>query len=109
MYIVKIFLMKTFILSKFTTTNNNFKFYLFLKSKKIIINQLTVEIIFLNYGGLCWRDFFRLHWRKWIRDVTGTNTVFDVEAGNSKQGFFFGRRLWWEQTTQKGAPHLTAE
>ena len=42
---------------------------------------------------------FHLHWRKWISDVTGTNTVFDVEA----------RRLWWEWTAQKVAPHLTAK
>ena len=46
-----------------------------------------VEINFLNDRGLCRRDFFRLHWRKWISDVTRTNTVFDVEAGNRKRRF----------------------
>ena len=59
----------------------------------------VVEIIFLNDGGLCWRDFFHLHWRKWISDMTGINTAFDIEVGNRKLGFF--RRLWREQTAQK--------
>ena len=67
-----------------------------------------VEIIFLNDKGLCWRDFFHLHQRKWISDVTRTNTIFDVEVGNRKV-CLFGRTLWWEQTAQKGAPRLTAE
>ena len=49
----------------------------------------NVEIIFLNDWSWSWREFFRLHRRKWISDVTGTNTVFDVEAGNRKLGLFF--------------------
>ena len=52
--------------------------------------------------------FFYLHRRKWICDVTGTNTILDVEAGNRKLGLFW-RRLWEERTAQKGAPRLTAE
>ena len=56
-----------------------------------------VEIIFLNDGGLCWWDFFRLHWGKWFSDVTGTNTIFNVEVESRKLSLF-GRRFWWEQT-----------
>ena len=43
----------------------------------------NVEIIFLNdvLTGLFSK-------RKWIIDVTGTNTVFDVKAGNRKLGLF---------------------
>ena len=33
---------------------------------------------------------FRCQRGKWISDVTGTNTVFDVEAGNRKLALFFG-------------------
>ena len=69
---------------------------------------LNVEIIFLNEGGLCWRDFFRLYRRKWISTVTGTSTVFDVEEGNKKLDVFW-RRLWRERTVQKGSPRLTTE
>ena len=69
---------------------------------------LKCQNYFLNDGGSCWRDFFRLHRRKCFSDVTGTNTVFDVEAGNRKLGPFW-RRLWRERTAQKGAPRLTAE
>ena len=36
------------------------------------------------------------------------NTVFDIEVGNRKHPFF-GRILWWEQTTEKGAQGLIAE
>ena len=67
-----------------------------------------VEIIFLNDGDLHWRDFFRLHRRKWISEVTGTNTVFNVDARNRKLGPIW-RRLWREQPAQKGALCLTAE
>ena len=78
---------------------------------KVTLNQLTTldrmsKLFFLNDGGLFCQDFFRLNLRKWISDVTGTNIVFDVEAGNRK---LFGRRLWSERTAQKGAPLLTAE
>ncbi len=51
---------------------------------------------------------FRHHLRKWISNVTGTNTIFDIEVGNWKLGLF-GRRIWWEQTTEKGALCLTTE
>ena len=57
---------------------------------------------------VCVDRFFHLHRRKWISDVTGTNTIFDIEAGNRKLHLFW-RRLWWEWTPQKGALHLTAE
>ena len=79
------------------------------KKQKRPHNLTFVEIILLNDGGSCWRDFFLLHRAKWIRDVTGTNTVFDVEAGNRKLRFLFCRRLWFERSAQKGAPRLSAE
>ena len=37
--------------------------------------------------------FFCLHRRKWISDVTGTNTIFDVEAGNRKLSPFGKKTL----------------
>ena len=43
-----------------------------------------------------------------ISDEAGTNTIFDVEAGNINLGSF-GRRLLWKWTVKKGAPRLTAE
>ena len=62
-----------------------------------------LKLIFLNDGGLCWRDFFRLHRRKWISDVTGINTVFDVEAGNMKLGLFLEKTLEWEDRLKRSS------
>ena len=64
--------------------------------------------LFFEWWKFVLTGHFRLHWRKWISDVTETNTVFDVEARNRKLGVFL-RRLWRERTAKKGAPHLTAE
>ena len=63
------------------------------KKESLLYSGLWVEISFLKDAGLCWQDFFRLHRRKWIRDVTGTNTVFDVEEGNRKLGLFGEKTL----------------
>ena len=61
----------------------------------------------MNDGGLCWWDFFTftrgsgLTWPELTLFFTSKQ-----EIGNSA---FFERRLWWERTAQKGAPHLTTE
>ena len=62
---------------------------IFPRSRSITI----VKIIFWNDGSLCWQDFFRLHRRKWISDVTATNSIFDVKAGNRKPGLFWKKTL----------------
>ena len=37
--------------------------------------------------------FFTFTGRMWIRDITGTNTAFDVESGNTKLGHFLEKTL----------------
>ena len=47
---------------------------------------------------------FRLHRRKWISDVTGTNTIFDVKVGNRKFGLLGGEDFSGNGPLQK-EPH----
>ena len=65
-----------------------------------------------NYSFVWWRfvltDLFRFHQSKWISDVTGTNTVFDIEVRNGKLGPFW-RRFRREWTAQKGVSCLIVE
>ena len=80
----------------------------FLCSDRLKINPLRCQNYFFEWRRFVLTGLFHLHLRKWISDVTRTNAVFDVEAGNRKLGSFW-RRLWWERTAQKEALCLTPE